>query len=61
MKDIGYGANYAYSHSYEGNFKAQEYLPDEIKNTTFFEPGKNAKEESIRKFLKDNWKDKYNY
>lgn len=61
MKDIGYGANYAYSHSYEGNFKAQEYLPDEIKNAKFYEPGKNAKEESIRKFLKDNWKDKYNY
>lgn len=61
MKDIGYGANYAYSHSYEGNFKAQEYLPDEIKNTKFYEPGKNAKEDSIRKFLKDNWKDKYNY
>lgn len=61
MKDIGYGANYAYSHSYEGNFKVQEYLPDEIKNTKFYEPGKNAKEDSIRKFLKDNWKDKYNY
>lgn len=61
MKDIGYGANYAYSHSYEGNFKAQEYLPEEIKNTKFYEPGKNAKEDSIRKFLKDNWKDKYNY
>lgn len=61
MKDIGYGANYAYSHSYEGNFKAQEYLPDEIKNAKFYEPGKNAKEDSIRKFLKDNWKDKYNY
>ncbi len=61
MKDIGYGANYAYSHSYEGNFKAQEYLPEEIKNAKFYEPGKNAKEDSIRKFLKDNWKDKYNY
>lgn len=61
MKDIGYGTNYAYSHSYEGNFKAQEYLPDEIKNTKLYEPGKNAKEESIRKFLKDNWKDKYDY
>lgn len=61
MRDIGYGANYAYSHSYEGNFKAQEYLPDEIKNTKLFEPGKNAKEESLRKFLKENWKDKYNY
>lgn len=61
MKDIGYGADYKYSHSYEGNFKAQEYLPDEIKNAKFYEPGKNAKEESIRKFLKDNWKDKYGY
>lgn len=61
MKDIGYGADYKYSHSYEGNFKAQEYLPDEIKNAKFYEPGKNAKEESIRKFLKDNWKGKYGY
>lgn len=61
MKDIGYGANYTYSHNYEGNFKAQEYLPDDIKNTKLFEPGKNAKEDSMRKFLKDNWKDKYNY
>ncbi|PJA07345.1 MAG: AAA family ATPase [Flavobacteriales bacterium CG_4_10_14_0_2_um_filter_32_8] len=61
MKDIGYGADYKYSHSYEGNFKAQEYLPDEIKGTKLYEPGKNAKEDSIRKFLKDNWKDKYDY
>jgi len=61
MKDIGYGADYKYSHNYEGGFEAQEYLPDEIKGTKFYEPGNNAKEASFRKFLKDRWKDKYNY
>ena len=47
--------------SIEGNFENQEYLPDEIKGTAFYTPGKNAKEESFRKFLKDRWKDKYGY
>ena len=61
MKDIGYGADYKYSHGYEGNFEAQEYLPDEIKGTKFYEPGNNPKEASFRKDLKDKWKDKYNY
>jgi putative ATPase len=61
MKDIGYGSNYKYSHGYEGNFEVQEYLPDEIKGTTLFEPGNNPKEASFRNFLKDKWKDKYNY
>lgn len=61
MKEIGYGDGYKYSHGYEGNFEAQEYLPDDIKGTKFYEPGRNAKEESFRKFLKDKWKDKYGY
>ena len=61
MKDIGYGADYKYSHGYEGNFEAQEYLPDEIKGTKIYEPGNNPKEAGFRKFLKDKWKDKYNY
>ncbi|MCB0402587.1 MAG: replication-associated recombination protein A [Flavobacteriales bacterium] len=61
MKEIGYGDGYKYSHSYAGNFEDQEYLPDEIKGMKFYEPGRNAKEESFRKFLKDKWNDKYNY
>lgn len=61
MKEVGYGKNYMYSHNYEGNFAQQEYLPDNIKNTKFYEPGNNAKESSIRNFLKENWKDKYKY
>ncbi len=61
MKNLDYGKGYQYSHSYENNFSAQEYLPEKIKGTTFFEPGKNAREDELRKFLKQLWKEKYNY
>ena len=61
MKDLGYGENYKYAHNYEGNFSAAEFLPEEIANTTFYQPGKNQREELQRDFLKKRWKDKYNY
>jgi putative ATPase len=61
MKNEGYGKGYQYSHNYENNFSPQEYLPDAISGTTFFEPGKNLREEELRKFLKMLWKDKYKY
>ena len=60
MKDIGYGADYKYAHDYQGNFVDQEFLPDEIKGTKFYEPGDNPKERETRKFLIDRWK-KYGY
>ncbi len=61
MKNLDYGKNYEYSHSYENNFSPQEYLPKEISGTKFYAPGKNAREEELRKFLKTLWKDKYKY
>ena len=61
MKNLGYGKDYQYSHSYEGNFSNQEYLPAEISGTKFYDPGQNAREEELRKFLKSLWKDKYRY
>lgn len=61
MKQEGYGKGYAYAHNYENNFSPQEYLPDPIKGTAFFEPGKNIREEELRKFLQLLWKDKYGY
>lgn len=61
MKEEGYGKGYKYSHDYPGNFAAQEFLPDEIKGTAFYNPGKNAREEDMRKRLKAMWKDKYGY
>lgn len=61
MKNLGYGKDYQYSHSYENNFSPQEYLPDELSGTKFYDPGRNAREEELRKFLKGLWKDKYDY
>jgi putative ATPase len=61
MKDMNYGKDYKYSHEGEGNFIEQEYLPDQIKGSKFYDPGNNARENELRKFLKDRWKDKYGY
>lgn len=60
MKEIGYGADYKYAHSYEGNFALQEYLPDDISDTKIYDPGENQRESEIRKRLRELWK-KYNY
>lgn len=61
MKELGYGDNYQYAHSYENNFAPQEFLPDEIKNTKLYNPGNNSRENSQREFLKQRWKTKYDY
>jgi putative ATPase len=61
MKDLNYGKEYKYSHDYEGNFVAQEFLPDEIKNFKLYDPGNNARENELRKYLKEKWKGKYGY
>lgn len=61
MKNLDYGKGYQYSHNYENNFSSQEYLPDELSGKKFYEPGRNAREEELRKFLKNRWGDKYGY
>jgi len=61
MKDLDYGKNYQYAHSYDDNFIDQEFLPDDIASTKFYEPGNNARENNFREFLKKRWKDKYDY
>ena len=61
MKTLDYGKNYQYAHSYENNFVKMEFLPEEIKNSLLYDPGKNAREEELRKFLRERWKEKYGY
>ncbi|HEX8277966.1 MAG TPA: replication-associated recombination protein A [Segetibacter sp.] len=61
MKTMDYGKGYKYAHSFEGNFAEQEYLPDKIINTKFYDPGNNARENELRKYLKEKWGDKYGY
>jgi putative ATPase len=61
MKELGYGDEYQYAHDYQNNFVEQEFLPDEIQETKFYEPGVNSRENGTREFLKNRWKDKYGY
>ena len=59
MKDLGYGEDYKYAHNYQNNFVEEEFLPEEISGTSFYEPGVNPRENTIKEFLKNRWKDKY--
>jgi putative ATPase len=61
MKELGYGANYEYAHAHAHNFIVQEYLPEKISETKFFEPGENAREKEQRDYLKRLWDGKYGY
>ena len=61
MKKLDYGKGYQYAHSYDNNFAEMEFLPEEIKNSTLYNPGKNSREEELRRFLKERWKEKYGY
>lgn len=61
MENLNYGKGYKYAHQYENNFIDLEFLPEQISNTKFYEPGINAKENELRRFLKERWKEKYGY
>jgi len=61
MKEIGYGKDYKYAHTYENNFINLEFLPDQIAGRKFYDPGKNAREDETRKWLRGKWGGKYDY
>lgn len=59
MKDMGYGKGYKYSHNGTNNFEAQEFLPNEISGTNFYQTGSASREQDIAKTIKNLWGDKY--
>lgn len=59
MKELDYGKNYKYAHSFENNFVRQDYVPKEIKGRQFWKPQQNASEGKIVEWLKKLWKDRY--
>jgi putative ATPase len=61
MKEMGYSQGYKYAHDHERNFADMEFLPDAIAGQAFYAPGNNAREEEMRKFLRERWKQKYGY
>lgn len=61
MKKMDYGKNYQYAHQFKNHFVEMEFLPDELKGTTIYNPAENSNEEKIRNTLNLLWKDHYNY
>ncbi|HZH73480.1 MAG TPA: replication-associated recombination protein A, partial [Mariniphaga sp.] len=59
MKEIGYGKEYKYAHSFPGNFVEQDFLPEEIRNKRFYTPGKNQQELKILERLQKWWGNRF--
>ncbi len=59
MKELGYGKDYKYPHSYEDNYIKQEYLPEEIKNTSFYIPQNNAQEAKFKQLQESRQRNKF--
>ncbi|WP_224489032.1 replication-associated recombination protein A [Robertkochia flava] len=61
MKELGYGETYQYAHDHPMNFAYQEFLPEDLSNSVFYEPGNNTREQAQKEFLHKRWKGKYGY
>lgn len=61
MKELNYGKAYKYAHDFEGNFANLEFMPKAITGRKIYDPGNNTREQEVRKFLRERWKDKYGY
>jgi putative ATPase len=56
MKEMGYSDNYRYPHSFPGAFVEEDYLPEKIKKSRFYQPTDRGNEKDIRERLKKWWK-----
>jgi putative ATPase len=61
MKDLKYGKEYKYPHSYENHFLLEDYFPEEMKNVQFYKPTENGQEKNLKERLKFLWKNKKKY
>lgn len=59
MKDLEYGKNYKYSHDYPDHFVAQQFLPEEIKDTRIWHVQENTTEKKLGEWLRGLWKGKF--
>lgn len=60
MEKAGYGKGYKYAHDFEGHFAEQEFLPESLAGTRFYEPdAQNPTEAKIAQRIQELWKGKY--
>ncbi len=55
MKNLGYGKNYKYAHSFPGNFVQQQFLPDQLQDTRFWNACDNPQEAQMRQRQMQRW------
>lgn len=55
MKKLGYGADYKYAHDFPGNFVRQQFLPDAIDGTRFWNPCDNQAEQRAAALQRERW------
>lgn len=61
MSEAGYGKDYKYAHDYDGGFVSQEFMPESLSGTQFYEPNiGNTSEAKIAERIKQLWGEKYN-
>lgn len=49
--NLGHGVGYRYAHDYPNHYVEQQYLPDEVKDMKFYEPGENGYEKQIQEYF----------
>lgn len=59
MKELGYGKDYKYAHSYEENFVEENYFPENLSEKQIYQPGNSAREKEMKDRLNRLWKDRY--
>ena len=57
MKNLGYGQNYKYAHDFPGNFVQQQFLPDSLMGTRFWNPCANPAEDRMAQLQQQRWGD----
>ena len=55
MEELGYSDGYKYSHDYPGHFAEQEFLPEGLRGTVFYEPQPNRHEDGLKAYLQACW------
>lgn len=61
MKELGYGAEYKYSHDFPEHFVEQQYLPDNLRTTLYYKPTEIGQERSLKERLMKLWRGKKRY
>ena len=55
MEELGYSDGYKYSHDFPGHFADQEFLPEGLEGTVFYEPQENRHEDGLKSYLENCW------